>query len=300
MKTKLLRRNFLKQGMLVGGAISLLQVDSFSKTMNQNHGNTSDETNDSLNETIKTLQSLRTIHGNFTAKDIPDEQIEQILHTSVRAASASAMQSYSIIVIRDRNKMKQVCGYQGSCMLLYCADFNRLKACAETLGYTYFPDSMENFITSSINTSIAAQTAVVAAKSMGIDSLITNGIHRGNMQRLWDILELPQSYCFPLLAVVLGYPSEEPAYQKGRLDKTGVIHRDKYHYLTNDELKELTDKYDDKKLHLGLINDWEAQGHKHYLDWLFSSWLKDSKPTSSESQIFKFLKRCGFVDMQKL
>ena len=298
MKTKLERRNFLKRGLLVGGALSFFNINGFSSPDNPGNNIAMENTTDPLNETIKTLQSLRTIHGNFSDKEIPDELIEQILHTSVRAANASGLQSYSIIVVRDRDRMKKVCGYAGSCMLLYSVDFNRVKSCAESLGYSYFPDSMENYIPGCISTTVAAQTAVVAAKSLGVDSLITNGVHRGNMQRIWDLLELPQTYCFPLLAVVLGYPNEEPAYLKGRLDGVGVIHREKYHKLTKDEVNDITIKYDNEKLHLGLNDNWKAEGKKHYFDWLYTSWLDNSKPTTTESQIFKFMKRCGFVDMQ--
>jgi len=49
------------------------------------------------------------------------------------------------------------------------------------------------------------------------DSLLTNGTHRGDMQPVWDILGLPEQHCFPLIALILGYPAKEPAYMKGRL-----------------------------------------------------------------------------------
>ena len=52
-----------------------------------------------MNETIKTIHSLRTIHGDFSDKKIPDSDFDAILDASVRAANASARQSYSIIVI---------------------------------------------------------------------------------------------------------------------------------------------------------------------------------------------------------
>ena len=80
---------------------------------------------------------------------------------------------------------------------------------------------MEAFVTGSTNTILAAQTAVIAAKSLGIDSLLTNGVHRGDMERLWEMLGLPRQYCFPLIALVLGYAAKEPAYQKGRLSGPG-------------------------------------------------------------------------------
>jgi len=252
-----------------------------------------------VNETVKTIRSLRTIHGNFLDKPLPESTLQTILQASTRAANASNMQSYSIVVVKDRAKMKAVCTYQGSCMLLYCVDFNRLRASAESLGYSYFPDNIEEFVTASINASLAVQTAVIAAKSMGIDSLITNGIHRGDMERVWTLLDLPRTYCFPLIAVVLGYPTEEPPYPKGRLDGPGVSHYENYHRLTKEEVADITRQYDDKERHLALNENWKAQGYSHYMDWWFKDWLQASKPTDRETQMLRFLKRSGFVELQK-
>lgn len=298
MKTKSYRRAFLKQGAAVGGGLLLWGSGSPSQ------GAADQQTNSTggpapMNETIKTIGSLRTIHGNFLDKPLPESALQTILQASVRAANASNMQSYSIVVVKDRAKMKAVCTYQGSCMLLYCVDFNRLKDSAESLGYSYFPDNIETFVTASINTSLAVQTAAIAAKSLGIDSLITNGIHRGDMERVWKLLDLPQASCFPLIALVLGYPTEEPAYQKGRLDGVGVIHHETYHKLTKEEVADITRQYDDKERHLALNEDWKAQGYNHYMDWWFKDWLRGSKPTERETQMLHLLKRSGFVELQK-
>ena len=46
-----------------------------------------------FNETIKTIQNLRTIHGNFTSKEIPDETIELILQSSIRVVNVSNTQA---------------------------------------------------------------------------------------------------------------------------------------------------------------------------------------------------------------
>ena len=40
-------------------------------------------------------------------------------------------------------------------------------------------------------------------------------------------------------------------------------------------------------------------GYKHYLDWYFKDWLGESKATERETQVLRFLKRSGFVEMQK-
>ena len=267
MKKKENRRDFLRASALASSGVLLGQT-GISSTNAQESQKTG-----KVNDTIKTIQNLRTIHGNFTDKDIPDETIELILQSSIRAANASNTQAYSIIVVKDRQKMRQVCTYQGSCMLLYCVDRTRMLASAESLGDTFYPDNMGYFVTDCISTSFAAQTAVIAARSLGLDCLTTNGIHRGDMQRVWDILGLPEKYCFPLIAVVIGYPTREPDHKMGRLDGAGIIHRDKYHRLTKEKVDEITRKYDDKDEHLAIDfgRNWEQQGHKHYLDWYFKS-----------------------------
>jgi len=183
-------------------------------------------------------------------------------------------------------------------VLLYCADYTRLEVCAETMGYHYDPGEMESFVTASTNTVLAAQTAVIAARSLGIDSLLTNGVHRGDMNRLWKLLDLPQTHCFPIIALVLGYATE-PGHLKGRLDGPGVIHNEKYQALTKEQVGEIILKYDDKQRNLGLNYDWGGK-YKHYLDWFFADWMGlRSKPATEETQILRLLKRTRFVEQPK-
>ena len=299
MKTNSHRRTFLKQSTVLGGGLWLLGRQAQTSRAAGAETNPPAAPASPANETLKTIRSLRTIHGNFLDKPLPESALQTILKASVRAANASNMQSYSIVVVKDRAMMKQVCTYQGGCLLLYCVDFNRLKDSAEHLGYSYFPDEIGAFVIASINASLAVQTAAIAARSLGIDYLITNGIHRGDMERVWKLLDLPEAYCFPLIALVLGYPTAEPAHLKGRLDGPGVIHYEKYHRLTKEELEEQVRQYDDPERHLALDEKWKARGYKHYMDWWFKDWLGGSKPAERETQMLQLLKRSGFVELQK-
>jgi nitroreductase len=219
------RRAFLKQGALLGGGIILAGSNLKSTMAEEKPKEAGGEPTRQANETLKSIRSLRTIHGNFLDKPIPEESLQTILQASVRAANTTNLQNYSIVVVKDRQKMKEVCTYQGGCLLVYCVDYNRVKTLAEHLGHSFSPDNMNWFCLSSIDTILAVQTAAITARSLGIDYLITNGIHRGDMDRLWKLLDLPEKHCFPLIAMVLGYSTEEPAFKKGRLCGAGIIMR---------------------------------------------------------------------------
>jgi len=247
-----------------------------------------------MNDTLKTIHSLRSIHGNFSDRAVPDEELQTILQACVRAANASARQSYSIVVIDDREMMKQLCGYAGSRGLLFCVDYTRLVAQANHLGHPFKAGGTTAFVTGSIDTILAAQTAAIAAKSLGIDSLFTNGIHRGDIQRVYRLLGLPEKYCFPLIMLILGYPAEEPSFQKGRLSGPAIIHYGQYHSLTPDELAALVQEYDDPERHLGLTEAWREKGFAHYLDWFYTTWVGAPPKTDAKSQLAEILEQRGF------
>lgn len=290
MKTN--RRTFLARGALLGAGVYAFRASTgcaATPAANLQAGS-------ARNPTLETIHNARTTHGNFTKQEIPDDVLQEILNASVRAPGASNLQNYSIIVVRDRAKMKQLCGYAGSCALVYCMDYNRLTDTAAHLGHSYKPGGVDNLVIGCVNTTLAVQNATLAARSLGVDYLITNGLHRGDMERLWKLLDLPVSLCFPLVAVVLGYPTAEPTYRRGRLNGAGVVHQEKYHRLTKEELEALVREHDDPDRHLALNDEWQKDGQKHYLDWLFTAWLGRNRPAGDESQMTRLLKRAGFVE----
>ena len=235
------------------------------------------------NETLRTIHTLRSTHGNFSDKEVTDEDLRTILNAAVRAANSSARQAYSIVVIEDRELMKQVTQYAGSKALIFCVDYNRLIDTARYLGYTYDVGKTIWYITAATDTILAAQTAAIAARSLGIDSLFTNGIHRGDPSRVYKLLKLPEKHCFPQIALILGYATEEPKFLKGRLNGPGVIHFGEYHRLTDKELTDIVKQYDDPERHLGLNEDWREKGFDHYLDWFYKVW---SRPVDRKQDTF--------------
>lgn len=232
-----------------------------------------------MNETIETIKSLKTVR-KFSEKNIPEEYLTLILKSCVNAATASARQTYSIIVVDDKEVMRKI-GYVGNKMLVFCVDYNRVIDTAEYLGFQYKRGiPIVDFITGSTDTLLAAQSAAIAAKSLNIDSFFSNCIHRGNIDRIYNLLNLPDKYCFPLIALILGYSDEMKlkATKKGRLSGPGIIHYSKYQKLDLEELNNMVLEYDSQEKHfLSLIDGWREKGYNHYLEYFYEKWCGCSR-----------------------
>jgi len=194
------------------------------------------------------LMNLHTTHGNFNDKDITEDTIKQVLSAAIRGANASNKQSYSIIVIRGREAVKETigCGFSAPVALLFCIDFNRIISVCKRLGfsdktYTEAYDNIFFFLTAEMDTIIAAQTADIAAAELGLSTMFTNSIFnagRKNMDDLYRELNFPREHCFPVAALLLGYSDTAPEKPRGRL-MHGVIHYDKYHLPNDAELDDM-------------------------------------------------------------
>jgi FMN reductase [NAD(P)H] len=260
-----------------------------------------------MNETIRIIENLKTVR-HFSDRNIPKEFLSVILKSCVNAATASARQTYSIIVVDDKAVMKEI-GYVGSIMLVFCVDFNRVIDMAEYLGFQYKHGiPIVDFITGSTDTILAAQTAAITARSLGIDSFFSNCVHRGDINRMYTLLNLPEKYCFPLMALILGYSDEKKSKltKKGRLSGPGVIHFNKYERLNNQGLENIVLEYDSQDKHfLSLIDDWREKEYNHYLEYLYEKWcgyFRDDEKNDNQinvnnqyNQVEKMLIKTGFL-----
>lgn len=225
------------------------------------------------NETLNTIKSLRSTHWAFNDQPVSKEDVETIVRHSMRAANSDNLTDYSIVVIDDPEVINLITdgeseGKPCTC-LLYFIDHTRIIQYARTLGYNDFTplNRLYNFFISVADVNVAAQTAIIAAKSMGIDSLCTNFPQRSHPKRLMEMLDMPKEYCFPVMAVVLGY-SDAPAEQTtGRLDAKHIIHHGKYHHADTAEIQEMITEMD--AVYPQYIND----KYKHALDWYFNEWF---------------------------
>jgi nitroreductase len=248
------------------------------------------------NETLETLKKLRTIHWNFNEKEVTDEEISIIIKHSMRAANATNLSNYSIIVVDDVDVIKKITGKpcKSKC-LVFCLDYNRIAATASHLGYDYVPGKgWYGFIGNIFDVSILTQTAVIAAKSLGIDSLITNAIFRQDIRDIKKILKLPEKYCFPVMTVLLGHSDKPDSQTTGRLSAKHVVHKGTYTPISDIPHEEIIAEFD--TIYPECINEQ----YPRYLDWYHKVWEKPSEdtkrgiPSKLDEQLYEVLRESGF------
>lgn len=184
------------------------------------------------NETIELLQSHRSIR-KFTDEPIPREMLEEILTSVQWAPSSHNVQAYSIIVVDDKEKKKALSEIAGSqkyvtecpVFLIFCADFYRLSLACEMWDTSFEVKEIENVLVAAVDTALAAENALIAARSFGLGGVMIGGI-RNNPQQVKELVGLPP-YTMPIMGMCLGFPDQNP-WQKPRTPKDIVVHYNQY------------------------------------------------------------------------
>ena len=171
-------------------------------------------------------------HGSvrrYRPDPIPRATIETIVAAAQHTSTSSNLQVYSVVAVTDaakRARLAELCGNQehvaqAPVFLAWCADLARLDRACELRGYTQVTDYVENFLVAAVDAAIAAQTAALAAESLGLGICYIGSI-RNNTQAVIDLLELPR-LVFPITGMTVGWPAAEPLVRP-RLALSAVLH----------------------------------------------------------------------------
>ena len=189
------------------------------------------------NDVIAGLLAHRSVRA-YLPDPLPGGAIETLVAAAQSAASSSNLQVWSVVAVEDPDRKARLAELAGSqkhiveapALLIWLVDFDRLSRIAadqgtagEALDYT------ETFVLGAVDTSLAAQNAVVALESLGLGSVYIGGI-RNRPRELAAELNLPPRL-FPLFGLVVGKPdSERPAAVKPRLPQESVLFRETYRW----------------------------------------------------------------------
>ncbi len=175
---------------------------------------------------------------------VPDELLEKALNAGLRASSSGNMQTYSIIVTRDRAlrerlydpHMEQDMVLDAPVLLTFCADFRRMR---HWLRLNNAPDNFDNFMSFMIGTidaTLASQNVALAAEALGL-GICYMGSTLANCDQIGRALELPPGV-FPVVGYSLGWPDEDPK-PRDRLPLSGLVHYETYCDYCDADIEEI-------------------------------------------------------------
>jgi nitroreductase len=185
-----------------------------------------------INPTIETIQAHRTIRS-FTEQPIAEQHLTMIIQCAQAAPSASMLQAYSIIHVSDpqtKETLSILAGNQNHVrfapvLLIFCADLYRLKQAANKHNKPFEAKTLDSLLTATVDTTVAAQNALVAAQSLGLGGCYISGV-RDEPNQVRDLLQLPE-LVYPVIGLCLGYPANDPG-QKLRLPMQVILKENVY------------------------------------------------------------------------
>lgn len=181
---------------------------------------------------IEAIQRHRSIR-QYRPDPVPEALLREILAAGIRASSSGNMQTYSIIVTRDRAlrerlyepHMAQQMVLDAPVLLTFCADFHRMR---HWLRLREAPDGFDNFMSfmvAAIDATLVSQNVALAAEAHGL-GICYLGSTLANAHLIGPILQLPPNVV-PVVGFSLGYPDEDPPL-RDRLPLDGLVHDETY------------------------------------------------------------------------
>lgn len=192
---------------------------------------------------IETIHQHRSIR-KYKSDIIPASLLEEILEAGIRASSSGNMQTYSIIITRDKNLREQLYKahfeqnmvLEAPLLITFCADFHRMR---HWLRISSAPDNFDNFMSfmvAAIDAILVSQNVALAAESKGL-GICYLGSTLSNCDQVGRILQLPDNVV-PVVGFTLGYPDEAPPL-RDRLPLRGLVHEDTYRDYSAEQIAEI-------------------------------------------------------------
>ncbi|QKQ75020.1 NADPH-dependent oxidoreductase [Nostoc sp. TCL240-02] len=194
------------------------------------------------NDSLTALLSHRSIRS-YLSDPLPKGTLELLIAAAQSASTSSNLQTWSVVAVEDPERKEELSKLAGNqahikqvpLFLVWLADLARLSYVADSRGISRDAlEYLEMFVMATIDATLAAQNAAVAAESLGLGTVYIGGI-RNRPQEVAEILNLPSSV-YAVFGLCVGYSNPEvEAAIKPRLPQSAVLHRETYKLSDQEE-----------------------------------------------------------------
>lgn len=198
----------------------------------------------------KTYFTERRSVRKFSGKEVSDHLLKEIIEKAMKAPNTGNMQLYSVIVTRGEEERKllsplhfsQPASTGAPVLLTVCADLHRFEKWCELGGADAGFDNFLSLTSAFADALILSQQIVTIAENEGLGTCYL-GTVTYNAPEIARLLELPKKVV-PAASIALGWP-EERGEETERLPLDAVMHMEKYHDPSLEEVREFYQVKDD-------------------------------------------------------
>jgi FMN reductase (NADPH)/FMN reductase [NAD(P)H] len=208
-----------------------------------------------MNQVLEVLMKRKSVRA-YEERAISPEVRAEILKATFRAPTAGNLMLYSILDITDqgiKDRLAVTCDHQpfiarAPMVWVFLADYQRwfdyflasdMETVCERKKLPLEKPREGDLFLACCDALIAAQSAVIAAESLGVGSCYIGDILE-NFETHREIFNLPQ-YVFPICMLVFGYPTLQQQERKltTRFDEKFIVFENQYHRLDPAEFNEM-------------------------------------------------------------
>ena len=187
------------------------------------------------NDVLETILNHRSVRA-FLPRPLPEGTLDLLIAAAQSASTSSNLQFWSVVAVQEterKSRLAELAGQQqfirdAPLLLVWLADLSRLdRIAAEYQAQVDGTHYIEEFIVGVVDAALAAQSALIAAESLGLGAVYI-GAMRNLPEQIAAELSLPP-HAFAVFGMSIGYPDlARPTDIKPRLPQSIVLHREQY------------------------------------------------------------------------
>ena len=185
-----------------------------------------------MNQTMQLMRDHVSVRNFQPGTTIDDATLREILEAGRAASTWRALQSYSIIVVRNQEHKETIAKLTGqpsvadcAVFLVFVGDLARANSAVRMHGGTFQPGAVEALLVTSVDAALCAQNVILAAESLRLGGCFI-GMVRSVSAEISDLLGLGR-FTYPLVGLALGVPANRIP-PKPRLPYEGVVFEERY------------------------------------------------------------------------
>jgi nitroreductase/FMN reductase [NAD(P)H] len=175
----------------------------------------------------------RRVTRRYRDECVPDTLLDALLGAAQSAPTKSDLQQYSVVVMRDRARIKQVADWIGTMdwiatapvFLVWCGDMRRGQRLCALHDMKHANNNLDTFLNTAVDCTLAMGQFIAAADGAGLGTCPISYV-RSHIEKVTPLLGLPEGV-YPVAGLTVGWPVFRRPIAM-RLPPSVVVHRERY------------------------------------------------------------------------